>query len=295
MRHKERFLLCRPAGGFYDMLCQIGACCVYADKWNRIVLVDTSHPTTEYFRDRFSNYFGSLRRNLVLDISGIRRFLAKLPVHPAELSGRLHEYVAVAGKPCGPMVDQATGIPLTFDFTRDHDHPLLVHHTWGRSRFPLQALERMRLHPALRLEVIRRMKEIGAPFTGLHVRATDYQTDYRAGIADLKGKLAGPVFVATDNRQVLDFIRAECPDADVYSFSSLPEEGRPLHDLSRQKGDVYEINRDAIVDVLMLAHAKTLYAFRLQPNPLGANLSGYSRLAFDLRRNRQLLDRLMSR
>ena len=276
------------------MLCQIGSCCVYADRWNRIVLVDTSHSTTEYFRDRFSNYFRSLRRNLVLDISGIRGRLAKLPMHPAQLSGRLHEYAAVAGRPGGPMVDQATGIPLTFDFARNHDHPLLVHHTWGRSRFPLQALERMRPLPAIRLEVARRMKEIGAPFTALHVRATDYQTDYRTGIAALKDKLVGPVFVATDNRQVLDFIRAECPDADIHSFSSLPEEGHPLHNLGGRKGDVYEINRDAIVDVLMLAHAKALYAFRLQPNLLGARMSGYSRLAFDLRNNRQLLAGLMS-
>lgn len=290
----DRFLLCRPSGGLYDMLCQIGLCCEYADKWKRLVVVDTNHVSTRYFRDRFSNYFISQRRNLVLDISGFARRLENMPLLPAELSGRLHDYVAVAGEPCKSMVDQATGVPLTFDFSRDHEAPLLVHHTWGRTPYPLDALARMRLHPAIRHEVIGRLREIGPDFTGLHIRATDYQTDYRTGIAELRGKLAGPVFLATDNRAVLDFMRTECPEAEIYSFSRLPAHGQPLHDLKGRAEDVYESNRDAIADVMVLAHATRLNAFRLRPNPMGASLSGYSMLAFALRKHRGLLARIMS-
>lgn len=276
------------------MLCQIGACWKYSKKWNRVLLVDTNHPKTRYFRDRFSNYFVTLNPDLILDISILSARLADLPVIPAQLSGRVHDYVAVAGKTGHSMVDEATGIDLTFDFSRDHDVPLLVHHTWGRTLHPLEALAQMRLHPAIRHEVRARLDQIGGEFTALHVRATDYQSDYRQGISELRSKLTGRVFLGTDNPEVLDFARAECPDAEIYSFSRLPEDGKPLHDLGDRTDDSYEANRDAIVDVILLAHSKTLFALRLQENRLGAALSGYSLLALSLKKHPALLGQLMS-
>lgn len=257
-------------------------------------MVDTNHASTRYFRDRFSNYFISLRPNIALDISGFANRLERLPLIPAELSGRLHDYAAVPGALGQTMVDEATGVPLTFDFSRDHDTPLLVHHTWGRTQHLLDALVRMRLHPAIRDEVIRRLRALGDDFTGIHIRATDYQSDYHAGIAELRGKLSGPVFLATDNREALDLVRAECPEADIYSFSRLPAGGKPLHDLREETGDTYEVNRDAIVDAVVLAHAKRLTAFRLKPNDLGVAQSGYSLLAFALKQRKRLLAQLMS-
>ena len=134
---------------------------------------------------------------------------------------------------------------------------------------------------------------IGGPFRALHIRATDYECEYRAQVAELRDKLTGRLFVATDNREALDFVRAECPTAQVFSFSDLPDQtGKPLHYMDDAKA-AFRINLDAICDLILLAHSHNLYIFSLKKNIYDAQYSGYSALAWRLNQRRGILQRLM--
>src|SRR5262249_8667448 len=98
----------------------------------------------------------------------------------------------------------------------------------------------------------------------------------------LKDQIQGPIFLATDNRDVLDFVRLTFGGDRVFSFSKLPKEaGKPLH--MDDTTDNYHRNADAIVDLVMLSLSRQLCLFALSDNRFEAKYSGYSVFAKDLR------------
>lgn len=302
MMGDDRFLLCRPAGGLYDMLCQIAMACAYADRFGRIVVVDTNYATTPYFREPFSRYFESLDPRLLLDTDRVGATLDGLATFPPEVAGSLWSYAVETrktrlnlGAEFGMLCDARSGVPLTFDFRRDYPQPLLLHHSWGRNEYIMAALSRLRLRPAMRDEVMARLRHIGGPFDAIHIRATDYQTEYRELLSQVRPNLgARPVFLATDNAEVVRHLRAEWPDIRVRSFSRLPDNGgKPLHDLGADDTDIAQRNRDAIADALVLAHASHIHAFYLKPNSYGTTVSGFTLLAKRLAKEKTVLNRMM--
>ena len=153
----------------------------------------------------------------------------------------------------------------------------------------------MRLRDRVRDEVDRRLTSIGGPFKALHIRATDYQTDYRSGIDRIRDKLVGKPLVATDNLAARAYVQEQCVGAEIHSLTRLPEQaGQALH--VRPDPDlIWQTNLGAIADVLVLAHADGLYSFKLNPNELGLKLSGSSVLAKELMQRPALLKQLMWR
>jgi hypothetical protein len=285
----ERLLLCRPAGGLNDILCQIGKACWYGEKFNRIVVVDTKY-VSNGFADAFSNYFLSTSASLILNPKPFAHLFDALSVVPETLAKRVSSYAAAYDAELNCPVDKDTGAPLTFDFERDYSQELLVHQAWGGGDLSLTALARMRVHDSV-VDVLRdRLKVIGEPYDAVHIRHTDYKTDYRPMLCKLKGKLSRHVFLATDNRDAVAFCRAVLGEDRVFSFAKLPDRaGVPLH--HTRLDDPYRRNVDAIVDLLMLSLSRKYYFFKIED---AANrYSGFSRLAKNLKNNSTLRTKLI--
>ena len=160
------------------------------------------------------------------------------------------------------------------------------------------ALSRLRLHPGLRDELTKRLNSIGSEYVSVHIRNTDYKTNYQPLLNQLKSHNAlrgcESLFVATDDIACLEFCRDLFKDINVVSFSKLPQEsGRPIHRLS-ERDDTYERNKDAILDLLMLALSRKFIFFEINQNPWGARYSGFSILALDLRNSATVLNELIS-
>lgn len=281
----ERILLCRPQGGLNDMLCQIEKCCQYAEQTARIVIVDTNYKHARYFKDDLENYFVSRSPRLVLSARRHAEALNGLRVFPEFLAGRVNEYTSARNHETGLECESETRLPVTFDFSRDYPHPLLVHHQSGGGEISILALMRMRLQAALASELMRRIDSIGAPYSAIHVRHTDYQTNYRQAIEELKCAPDGLLFVATDNRRVLEEFIAELGEERVFSFSaSSLSSGEPIHRLRPADAGSFARNRDAILDLFMLALSEKLYLLKLENkrDTTFSAYSGFSRLARNL-------------
>ena len=291
-----RLVLCRPQGGLNDMLCQIAAVCEYSEQHGRTVIVDANHATTDCFRDDLSHYFDSLRPGLSLDIGGAPTDLAGLDVVPHCLAGRVHAYDAKYQNGLWKWVEASTGEPITFDFDRDYDEPVLVHQSDGGGEGSIEALGRMRLRGHMLRELGRRLSVIGQPFLGVHVRNSDYRTNYQA-VAQLPAlRDSGlPVFVATDDQSVVDHFIKVLGRARMFSFAALPI-GAPVP-IHRWRGEPgrRRLNEDAILDLVMLALASQFHMFGLEPNFQRAKFSGYSLLAANLRRRPEVLSSLIDR
>ena len=292
--NKSRLLLCRPQGGLNDILCQIEKCCQYADRFGRTVIVDTNYYCTRSFKDEISKYFVSLQVGLVLDADQIRHYVDNVDVFPDFIAGKVSSYYARRDDATTNYVEEQSGRAITFEFDKDYSERLLVHHAAGGGTISLAALSRMRVHDAITDILWKRQRLVGPEYTALHIRNTDYQTEYERYIEELKSKVRGSVFVATDNRSTIAHCKSVFGPEHVFSFAKLPAEaGQPLHKTDDRTG-AFESNSDAILDLLMLALSRELYLFRLLPNRNGVSYSGFSVLAANLQKSRPLLHQLLS-
>ena len=71
------------------------------------------------------------------------------------------------------------------------------------------------------------------PYLGVHIRHTDYRSDYHPVIGRIAAAPVAKVFLATDNQHILDEFRASLPGKQIFSFAEeLSVDGTPIH-LSR--------------------------------------------------------------
>ena len=276
------------------MLNQIERCCRYGERFGRRIIVDTDYKTARSFRSAFDKYFVSLQRNLELRSSISDAELDAMDVFPAALRGRVsnYEYIYDPERKC--QIDKDSRLPLTFDLETDHEQELLVHHQHGGGRLSLSALKRMRLHDSLVDMLAQRLLLLPTGYRAVHIRHTDLKIDYTKTLQALAASGTRPLFVATDNANVLaDFCRSLAGTA-IYSFSELPQNGgKPIH-MSPPWQVAEARNRDAILDLLILAAAQELVV----PHGSGADgksRSGYAVLAEGLNKNRDILTKLIGR
>lgn len=293
--NETRWLLCRPEGGLNDVLCQVELACLYAERFGRTVIVDTDYANAVSFKDTFGRYFVTRQRRLILDIGGLRERIDALETFPAHVQGRVSHY-RIARDRLGPTfpVEEESQTRITFDFERDYAQPLLVHHAAGGGMRAASALARLRLHDSLCDALLRRLAAIGRPYTAVHIRNTDYRTPYAAWLLEAKDRIAGPVFLATDDRACRNDFEAAFGPGRIQSFAALPDRPVSLHsDFDRNQA--YQRNSDAILDLLMLVLARDYYFLPLAENPLRTRFSGFSLLAAKLRESRPLVADLLGR
>ncbi len=292
----SRFLLCRPMGGLNDVLTQIELCCQYAEQTGRIVIVDTNYANDHFFSDDFGKYFVSLQEKLIFDPRAFEDLFDRLTVYPEFLSGRTGDYYQTFDLGTWRWSESVTKLPITFDFTKNYPHQLLIQHQFGGGEISKQALLRMRLQPGITDELVTRLDSIGPAYSAIHVRHTDYKTNYWPALSSLKNSNIKRLFVATDNRSVLEDFKAALGQERVFSFADfLSTDGEPIHNLELSSDETYSRNRDAILDLVMLALSSQLFILNIEPNKLAMKVSGFSSLARSLWASKIILKHLIGR
>jgi hypothetical protein len=290
---QRRKLLCRPRGGLNDMVSQIERCCRYAELTNRAVIVDTNYGA-DSFGDDFDHYFISRQQHLILSAKGLDHELDCASTFPPSLTRRMSSYKISWDQRKDGFVEWESGELLTFDFNKDYPHELLVHQQHGRLPISASIFMRLSLQPALTKELLARVAKIGGPYLGVHVRHTDYRSDYRPLFGQLAGVEVPKLFVATDNQKVLDEFRAALPGKQIFSFAEeLSNDGNPIHLRGRKVGNVYRRNCDAILDLLLLALSVGIVSADLLNGRRGLSKSGFTVLAMELLKQKRYLSELL--
>ena len=295
---RDRWVLCRPEGGLNDMLCQIEKCCRFADKTGRSTIVDTAYEHSSSFQDSFDNYFVPRQRRLRLSIDGLRDRIGGLSVYPGELQGRLFDYRHHWDSALSQHVESDSGIPLNFGFSPRRRESVLLHHDAGGGSASKYVFLRMRLHDEIADTLLQRLRQIGGNYTALHIRNTDYQTCYHEPIEKLAASVDGPVFVATDSLAALNDCRQAFGSGRVISFADLSfaVDNQPLHSGRGKEIDLRARNRDAIVDLFLLAIATRLHLFTLASKAgKQGRYSGFSVLARNLSSSATLINSAVGR
>lgn len=291
--NSKQFLICRPEGGLNDMLCQIEAAYSYAEATDRCLVVDTNYKNARAFKDKFSTYFSSLNSEMVLNLDEIEVSIDSMSVAPDYLNGKINSYKIEWSSDISNWADSETRRRLSFDFKKSYDEQVLLHHACGGGTASLSALAKLQLKENMINLLSDRIDQIGQPYSAIHVRNTDYKTDYKSSLIELKKYISLPVFIATDDNECRDFCIELFGKNSVKYFTSLPEGANvPLH-AEHIYTSAFQRNSEAILDLLVLALSKQFFKVSLAANLHHVNYSGFSILAENLKNSPNILASLL--
>lgn len=283
----QRYLLCRPHGGLNDILCQIEKCWTYASRTNRILIVDTRNSS---LASNFSEFFELRRKSsrVVLDANQeTLAFLNELTCFPVQLRGKLHIMDMALFRAPNFVLKSNPEVPLSFDFSKEYEHAVLVHERCGGGRLSFDVLEKIRISPALRPIILDRISHLHGKYCGVHVRNTDLKTDYKKFFGRILPEIQGKrLLVCSDDAAVIEYARSLGHSLEILTSSEIPDtRGRALHYFGDRKKNAV----DAIVDLIALGKSEKLYF----TNHTGGISSGFSRLAEHLYRNKYVIQNLL--
>ena len=255
--NNERILLCRPLGGLNDMLAQIEKCYRYALKYNRKLFIDGSRGG---FRDDFSRYFIPAPYIFFEKID----FLSPpFDVFPHHLRDDIYNYEL------SYWDNNLRGLPtffVTFDFKQDYKEQVLVHESAGGGIDSIFALTRLRLKPEIRSHIttiISGLQKLGksGKYDGIHIRNTDYKTDYQSYFNKIKNRINKTTVICTDDYECQQYAQSFFEEkikivTDIPDLS-IPNVDKRLH--GNTNLDRYKSNVDTLTDLFILAYSDHLF------------------------------------
>ena len=276
----RRLLLCRPAGGLNDALCQLEKCWTYADTYGRTLIVAPTDQTV------VSDVLSRLvpRRPGPQVAFGMSEdtlsYLNSLVTNPSGIQGRLSSYCVereLIGKNYWKK-EAKSGSLLTFDFGSDHPEELLVHDQFGGGNASHKAIRRLRLSSSASHTMTTYLPNLPSEYDSVHLRATDYFVDFTETLGRLTSKKnLRPLLVCSDSNEVLEYARGLDASREIITFPNHPVlRGAPLH---RGTSFVSGAERGAaaerlLAELLALSGSVTFYY------PPLVNHSGTARMKF---------------
>jgi hypothetical protein len=288
-----RYLLCRPRGGLNDTLCQIERCWRYAEKYQRILVIDTRNSG---LMGNFFDYFSVSKSSIPVrdffvddELDGFNQETCL----PKCYAGKLEGVGAYFLNPEKNYVDKDHGESITFDFDSDHGEAILIHEQSGGGTLSFSCLQRLHLTEYVCGEALKAFEGLPKSYEAIHIRNTDYRSNYKYYFTKLKEKFKGKtVLVCSDDGGVIEYAKIFFADAKILSFSNGKNiNGIPLHlkENYANNEDRKKATIDAIIDLLMLGGAKVFYYI----GGKHGHPSGYSVLAAYLCNNKGVLRSLL--
>lgn len=289
MEKRLKMLLCRPAGGFNDILCRIESCWRYAELHDRLLIVDT---TRSSLACDFDDYFSTQHPGVKLRVpQNLLKDLDRVKVFPHCLSGRLSTYKAEYKNGKG-YVDSDTNLPVRFDLKMQYEEDLLVYENSGGGGISINCLERLQLHKHISLEILSGLSGIHKPYDAIHIRNTDMKTDYINFFKNLYPYVDGHnVLICSDDQACRVYAKKFFTKSNVMTVTEIPDtQGKALH--FSNLTPVPQKNLAMLTDLFALAMADKLFTIEgVFKNK--RRTSGFSSLACKLHKQQCVCQRLL--
>jgi hypothetical protein len=278
-------------GGWNDTLCQISLCFFYAKKFHRRLVLDMEKYSG--LRDGLENYFEFIDPNpdFIFELPSTFDF-SGLTFYP-EFIGSLDSY-SMSGR-----FLKDTNKQVTFDFTKDYPHDILIHHTDGGGGDSFELLKLLKLKPDIAQDFENLIKKLPARYHATMVRNTDYKTDYVSHFNEIKSELNSEVlFLATDDSECLNYA-SQLFGEKLVSISQPPSNDSNQALIYNNFGmDLQKFyNRNSLIELLVSSHATKFhvsYIHSYKEWPLKAgSVSGFVSLAKILNDNKIVLGKLI--
>lgn len=285
----SKYLLCRPMGGLNDILCRIEACFSYAKKNNRKLILDTSFSG---FLDDFSNYFSFKKyENEIIFMKDLDdSFFENKTMYP-KIDLKISEIIPKWSMDHGKFVCSKTNTLLNFDFEKEYQEEILLFQQPGGGINSVSLIKNLHFTKAVSDFIYEKMQTMPEKYDGVHVRNSDYKTDYISFFETIKESLkdGSNLLICSDDLSCIKYAKSFFSDkAEIFSIAEIPDtEGKPLH--MNKNLNRFETNLNCLLDLFALANAELLYT----TNVTKGFPSGFTRLAAALHKEKDILNNLM--
>jgi hypothetical protein len=290
-REEESFVLCRPRGGLNDTFCQIEKCWEYAETFGRTLIIDTRR--SGLFGE-FADFFSPVDALIKVesDTTRVDPTINARDCYPPRMSGpringMLDDHDTAYSNAYRNHVDRVSGALLTFDFDRDYRESVLIHEQCGGGDLSFLLLDRITFSETIRSIVLERIACLDRDYVAIHVRNTDYQTNYESLFNTIYPEVVGKaVLICSDDADVIVKAKSFFKASTVFSISEIPHTNqRPLHGEWTMKSNQERKSAAiaSIVDLCALGLSSKLYF----TNVTAGHPSGFSRLARHLHENKK--------
>jgi len=301
----ERIVLCRPYTGLNDMLGNMECCYRYCKKNKRKLYVDGA---ISGFLDDLSHYFIPLDNNI--SFKKVDFLQPPFDVFPNCLNNDLYNYGLKKEEELSTSTSKGR-IILTFDFKKNYKEQILVHAEGGSkkdiglfmfTRFKLK--EEVKLHIKKTIDDIKSQSGKNKKYDAIHVRNTDFKTDYKSYFNNIKNKINKTTVLCTDDYGCQQYAKnffdeklkivTDIPDLSAFEFKNLHHN----KDIDRYKNNV-----DTLTDLFILACAERVYYapidcgyyindwYYVKPG----TISGFQKLSKRLHDNKRIIKNMLYR
>lgn len=290
----ERYILCRPRNGLNDAFVDIAKCWQYAEAFDRILLID---PIRCAIFTNLALFFSPLppSSRVILNVFPNQiEWLNSMSCRPIEMRGRLHTYsiTLIRSGNSNIICDSESKAPLRVDMTRDYPEQLVLHEAGNGGSEGIEFLKRVAVEANLARDMIAKIRLLGPNYAAVHVRHSDYRTNWRKFLKSIRKDLIGrTVLICSDNAKVVRAAPLILKKSVVQTVSKVQyNDGRPQHlRASMSDESRNETARSALTDLFALGAASDLYI----TDHARGRTSGYSLLATSICSDRTILNSLL--
>jgi hypothetical protein len=250
----NKYLLCRPVGGFNDSLCHILKCYNYCKKYNRNLLIDTKY--SHFINDSFDKYFTFINsNNIIYNSDTIKQIIETdiITVYPTEINKNdLYKYNFYYNRENNNIFYTFNNINISINLDTDYEEDLIfcIYNQGGNG---FEVIKLLYLNDWVIDYIELQYKKILKPYLSIHIRNTDYKSNY-IELYEEKIDLINEninVFLATDSLEVIDFFKSK--KSNIYSFiRNIKNDNKPLHKTKNEN-----IVIDMLCDLILLSLSDT--------------------------------------
>lgn len=208
-------------------------------------------------------------------------------VHPNILENELYQYTA--SWDCDMKSFYYNKVDLNLNLKLEYNESLILHNSCGGGNCGIKILELLKLNSWLADEINNRYNRIEKPYTSIHIRNTDYKTNYIEFFKQHYDQIRHDnIFLATDSKEVLIYFTNMKKDNKLFTFIECVNDSnnKPIH-CKWTNNDKNQVLLDTICDLILLSSSTTI----LYPKPI----HGYTSLAISLFENKHIIDSLLGR
>jgi hypothetical protein len=288
----DRFVFCRPIGGFNDNLAQISRCMTYCMLYKRrLVLSMTNAGQLRSFADFFAPHPSSSSSILLAD--SMHGITESRDVFPTGLHEEFENIYPIWDAKSKAHIDPVSGTKICFE-DREYNQAILFHAQCGGGA-GWSALERFQLTPLAWHSIQERLQNLPRHYNAIHIRNSEhYRTDWKTFLNKIPTQQLHelPCLLCTDDPSIAEAAREIYTSVEFLSIYQFPpdlDQGESLHYSPKSRGWSFDIGM--LADLLGMARAERLFIASHRSN----SFSGFSLLARDLQRRPHLLRRLIPR
>ncbi len=324
--------------GFNDVLCQIHDAYQFSVKTNRTLLIDTRISSlAESFSNYFDLIIDNERIKLDVNDETIKN-LNSLTCYPKEFEGKidwiydrfhatyskklynwkyfrpiqtlirlityvyknknLHSYSSKINFIQHYLSIRKLNFYIKFEELESNSEDVIVHHMTGGGEQSIETLSMLKFKPDIIKKIKLKTLFLGENFDAIHIRNTDYPSDYLKFFQQIKAKLIGRrIFLCSDNVEVVYAAKEIFQLSEILHLEKQIPKTRnaPIHfqwGLSAEK--IQNNNIILLADLVGMANSINLYFPPLSENIHQTKFSGFSLLANNLKFRQDILKQLLA-